>query len=67
MTILTTILFRSARGLASSARHLARIRPKVIPLALISMIGLAEGRPASVDRDRDGEETARSIVYRHFI
>ncbi|CAO4153989.1 hypothetical protein CLBKND_03945 [Methylorubrum aminovorans] len=67
MTILTTILFRSARGLASSARHLARFWPKVIPLALVSMIGLAEGRTASVDRDGDGEETARSIVYRHFI
>ena len=35
MTILTTILFRSARRLASSARHLTRFGPKVIPLALV--------------------------------
>jgi hypothetical protein len=67
MTILTTILIRPARGLASCTHHLARFLPKVIPLALVSMIGLSEGRTARVDRDGDGEEAARSIVYRHYI
>lgn len=62
-----TSLIRSARDLASSARRLARVLPKVVPLALISMIGLPADRAASVDLDGDGDEAARSIVYRHYI
>ena len=62
-----TILIRPARGLASEALHLVRFLPTVIPLALVSMIGLSAGRPASVDLDGDGEEAPRSIVYRHYI
>ncbi|MBB2962089.1 hypothetical protein [Methylobacterium sp. R2-1] len=62
-----TILIRSARGLASSALHLARFLPTVIPLALVSMIGLTASRTASVDLDGDGDEATRSVVYRHYI
>lgn len=62
-----TILLRFARGLASAARHVARLSPKVIPLALVSVIGLSADRTAKVDRDGDGDETTRSIVYRHYI
>lgn len=62
-----TILLRFARGLASAARHIVRLSPKVIPLALVSVIGLSADRTAKADRDGDGDETTRSIVYRHYI
>ncbi|TFZ60366.1 hypothetical protein E4V01_04570 [Methylorubrum sp. Q1] len=62
-----TILLRFARGLASAAHHVVRLSPKVISLALVSVIGLSAGRQANADRDGDGDETTRSIVYRHYI
>jgi len=62
-----TLLLRFTRGLASAAHYFVRLSPKVIPLALVSMVGLSSGRTADVDRDRDGEEATRSIVYRHYI
>ena len=62
-----TILNRFAGGLASAARRIARLSPKVMSLALVSMIGLSAGRAPSTDLDGDGDEAARSIVYRHYI
>ncbi|MCJ2032415.1 hypothetical protein MKK50_23905 [Methylobacterium sp. J-043] len=62
-----TLLLRFTRGLASAVHGFVRLSPKVIPLALVSMVGLSSGRTADVDRDRDGEEATRSIVYRHYI
>ena len=64
-----TLRLRFTRGLASAAHWFVRLSPKVIPLALVSMVGLSSGRTADVDRDRDrdGEEATRSIVYRHYI
>lgn len=62
-----TILIRSTGDLAFRARRLIRFLPKVVPLALISMIGLSAGRAPSTDLDGDGDEAARSIVYRHYI
>ncbi|KQQ18191.1 hypothetical protein ASF53_07475 [Methylobacterium sp. Leaf123] len=62
-----TILLRFTGRLASAARAIVRLSPKVIPLALVSVIGLSAGRPADADRDGDSDETTRSIVYRHYI
>lgn len=60
-----TILNRFAGGLVSAAHRIARLSPKVMSLALVSMIGLSAERTADLEGDAD--EAARSIVYRHYI
>lgn len=62
-----TILIRSARGIASAMLSLVRLSPRVLPLALVSVIGLSCGRTTGADLDGDGEEVTRSVVYRHYI
>ncbi|CAO4172314.1 hypothetical protein [Methylorubrum populi] len=61
------ILARLGSSVASAAVRLGRLAPRLIPLAVVSMIGLSAGQAAGQDLDGDGDETARSIVYRHYV
>lgn len=60
-------LVRISGVVVFAAFRFLRLAPKLVPLAMVSVISLSAAQPARPDPDGDGDETAQSIVYRHYI